>query len=131
MYGDIYDLRFGDLEIYQYIVKSPSRRSYIVESPMPEFTRAQVTAIAALAQLDLDDTEIEMFAKQLGEILAYADEVQQVDTSGVPPTASVLARYPADRPDEVRPSLRPEEVLANAPDAAVGAGLFKVPRVIG
>jgi len=96
-----------------------------------EFTRAQVAAIAALAQLDLDDTEIAIFAKQLGDILAYADEVQQVDTSGVPPTASVLARYPADRADEVRPSLRPDEVLANAPDAAAGVGLFKVPRVIG
>jgi aspartyl-tRNA(Asn)/glutamyl-tRNA(Gln) amidotransferase subunit C len=96
-----------------------------------EFTRAQVSAIASLAQLDLDDSEIDMFAKQLGDILAYADEVQQVDTSGVPPTASVLARVPADRPDEVRPSLPHEEALAGAPDAAAGAGLFRVPRVIG
>jgi aspartyl-tRNA(Asn)/glutamyl-tRNA(Gln) amidotransferase subunit C len=96
-----------------------------------EFTPAEVVAIAALAHLELDASEIEMFARQLGEILAYADEVQQVDTRSVPPTASVVARYPADRPDEVRPSLAPEAALANAPDPAVGAGLFRVPRVIG
>ena len=95
------------------------------------FTREQVLAVASLANLDLDANEIELFARQLGEILAYADEVQQVDTRSVPPTASVLARYPADRPDEVRSSLAPEAALANAPDPAAGARLFRVPRVIG
>lgn len=95
------------------------------------FTREQVLAVASLANLELDANEIELFARQLGEILAYADELQQVDTRSVPPTSSVLAGHPADRPDEVRPSLAPEVALANAPDPAVGAGLFKVPRVIG
>jgi aspartyl-tRNA(Asn)/glutamyl-tRNA(Gln) amidotransferase subunit C len=103
------------------------------------FTREEVIAVATLANLDLDEAEIEMFTRQLGEILAYADEVQQVDTRGIPPTASVLTRYPADRPDQVRPSLSPEEALANAPDPALDSspdpaksgGLFRVPRVIG
>jgi aspartyl-tRNA(Asn)/glutamyl-tRNA(Gln) amidotransferase subunit C len=103
------------------------------------FSRAEVEAVAALANLELDENEIDMFARQLGEILAYADEVQQVDTRGIPPTASVLTRYPADRPDQVRPSLPPEEALANAPDPAPdqapdrtkSSGLFRVPRVIG
>ena len=96
-----------------------------------ELTRAEVVAIAALAQLELDAHEIEVFARQLGDILAYADEVQQVDTSGVPATASVLARNTADRPDAVHPSLTPGEAIANAPDPSVGVGVFKVPRVIG
>jgi len=99
------------------------------------FSRAEVEAIAALANLELDENEIEMFARQLGDILAYADEVQQVDTRGIPPTASVLTRYPADRPDEVRPSLSADEALRNAPDPArdetQSGGLFRVPRVIG
>ena len=103
---------------------------------MAVFTRQQVRAVAALANLDLDEAEIEMFTRQLGEILAYADEVQQVDTRGIPPTASVLTRYPADRPDEVRPSLPIDEALAGAPDPALDSqakpgGLFRVPRVIG
>ena len=99
---------------------------------MPEqFGRAQVEAIAALAHLELDPSEVELFARQLGEILAYADQVQQIDTAGVPPTAHVVIRHRADRPDEVAPSLALHDALANAPDAAIGAGLFKVPRVIG
>ena len=65
------------------------------------------------------------------EILAYAEVVQQIDTSGVPPTASVTAGDPPDRADEVRPSLDRDEVLEGAPDAAIDAGFFKVPRVFG
>ena len=100
------------------------------------FSRAEVEAVAALANLELNDDEIELFARQLGDILAYAGEVQQVDTRGIPPTASVLGQYPADRADQVRPSLSPQEALANAPDPApdpspTRGGLFRVPRVIG
>lgn len=95
------------------------------------FSRAQVEAVAALANLELDDQEIELFGRQLGDILEYATQVQAIDTTGVPPTASVVTRHSADRADEVRPSLDRAEALANAPDASLHAGLFKVPRVIG
>ena len=96
-----------------------------------EFSSEQVAAIAALAHLELEQSELEQFAKQLSEILAYAEEVQRVDTAGVPPTASIVARHGVERADEIQPSLDPDTALANAPDPAVGAGLFKVPRVIG
>jgi len=95
------------------------------------FSRTEVQAIAALAHLELDETEIELFARQLGDILEYANQVQNIDTTGVPPTASVLTRHATDRADEVRPSLDRADALANAPDANLDAGLFKVPRVIG
>src|SRR4029453_4880239 len=96
-----------------------------------EFTRDQVAAIAALAHLELDASELDLFARQLGSILAYADEVQQIDNTGVPPTASVVTRHASDREDVVRDSLDRDEVLASAPDPALDARLFKVPRVIG
>jgi len=96
-----------------------------------KLTRDEVAAVAALAHLELDASELDLFARQLGPILAYADQVQRVDTTGVPPTASVVTRHSFDRPDEVRPSLDVHDVLANAPEAAIDAGLFKVPRVIG
>ena len=95
------------------------------------FSPGEVAAIAALANLELEPSEIELFARQLGEILAYADQVQTIDTTGVPPTASVVTRHEADRPDQVHPSLDRELALANAPDAEANAGLFKVPRIIG
>jgi aspartyl-tRNA(Asn)/glutamyl-tRNA(Gln) amidotransferase subunit C len=95
------------------------------------FSRAQVEAVAALANLELSDSEIELFARQLGEILDYATQVQNIDTTGVPPTASVVTRHSADRLDVVAGSLDRADALANAPDASLQSGLFKVPRVIG
>jgi aspartyl-tRNA(Asn)/glutamyl-tRNA(Gln) amidotransferase subunit C len=99
-----------------------------------ELTRAQVEAIAALAHLELDPEEVEMFARQLGDILAYADQLQQVDTSGVPPTAYGAGPHSVDRPDRVVPSLAIADVFANAPDCDQSrpeGGFFKVPRIIG
>jgi aspartyl-tRNA(Asn)/glutamyl-tRNA(Gln) amidotransferase subunit C len=90
-----------------------------------------VEAIAALAHLELDESEIDLFARQLGDILEIASQVQRIDTTGVPPTASVMTRHAADRPDNVTPSLERVAALANAPDREPGAGLFRVPRVIG
>jgi aspartyl-tRNA(Asn)/glutamyl-tRNA(Gln) amidotransferase subunit C len=95
------------------------------------FTRAQVEEIATLARLELDAAEIELFARQLGDILEYARQVQKIDTTGVPPTASVITAHSTDRPDQVVPSLDRGDALRNAPDAAKDAGFFKVPRVIG
>jgi aspartyl-tRNA(Asn)/glutamyl-tRNA(Gln) amidotransferase subunit C len=97
----------------------------------PALTREDVAKIAALANLELDAVEIDLFARQLGDILAYADEVQQIDTTGVPPTAGVVTRRAVDRADEVLACLDRDEALANAPDAAPDAGLFRVPRVMG
>src|SRR5262245_9888677 len=96
-----------------------------------QFTAAQVEAVAHLAQLDLTPDEVELFARQLGEFLDYATEVLAVDTTGVAPTAYVVGRLGSDRADEVRGSLDGDVALRSAPDPATGAGLFKVPRVIG
>jgi aspartyl-tRNA(Asn)/glutamyl-tRNA(Gln) amidotransferase subunit C len=98
------------------------------------FTREQVEAIAALANLELNPSEVDLFARQLGDILAYVDQLRQVETAGVPPTAGIATSHPTDRPDEVRPSLDRDDAIANAPDAAPDAGpgfFFRVPRVIG
>ena len=95
------------------------------------FTRSDVAAIAALAHLELDESELDLFARQLGDILAYAQEVQRIDTTGVPPTTSVVTRHAADRDDVERAGLDRDTALVGAPDAALQAGLFRVPRVIG
>ena len=94
-------------------------------------TIADVERIAALAQLELTDEEKRLFTRQLADILAYAEQVQAIDTSGVPATAYVSATQGTERDDEPRACLPVEEAIANAPDAAADAGLFRVPRVIG
>ena len=96
-----------------------------------ELTRAEVERIAKLAHLALTEAEIETFTRQLGDILHYAQQIQAIDTSGVPPTSHVLAGTPIERDDEVRPGLDRNAVLSEAPDAARDAGFFRVTRVIG
>lgn len=94
-------------------------------------TTADIDRIAALAHLELTPEERELYTRQIADILAYAEQVREVDTSGVPPTSHVLTPAMRVRPDEAQPCLDPRESLANAPDAQRSAGLFKVPRVIG
>src|ERR671921_155713 len=102
--------------------------SLMVAFGMPAaFTREDVAKIASLAHLELDSAELDLFARQLADILGYAEQVQQIDTTGIPPTAGVLDWRPADRTDEVRASLKRDIVLAAAPDGSRPAGLFKVP----
>jgi aspartyl-tRNA(Asn)/glutamyl-tRNA(Gln) amidotransferase subunit C len=93
-------------------------------------TIADVERIAALAQLELTDQEKQVFTKQLADILAYAEQLQAIDTTGVAATAHVNA-HEAERDDELRPSLPMAAALRNAPDSDPDAGLFRVPRVIG
>ena len=71
-----------------------------------------------------------MFTRQLGDILTYVEQIRALDTTGVAPTSQVLNR-PVDRGDSIQPTLTRADLLGNAPDASVEAGMFKVPRVIG
>jgi len=89
-----------------------------------------VARIAALARLELTPDEVTLFAGQLTAILAYADQVQQVDTSGVPVEPAVPGADTA-RDDVEAGSLDRNVLLGEAPAADRGAGLFKVPRVLG
>ena len=99
---------------------------------MPQrLTRADVERIATLARLELTDAEKDLFVRQLTDVLEYAEQIQAIDTAGVPPTSHVLSNQAADRADTPVPSLPNAEALANAPDPSLHTGLFRVPRVIG
>src|SRR5436190_3129116 len=101
---------------------------------MPELSKDLVRAVAALANLELEPHEGEVFARQLGDVLTHAEELNQVDTTGVSPTAYGVAQQTVDRSDVVVPSMPIADVLANAPGREQlprDGGFFKVPRVIG
>ena len=93
-------------------------------------TAADVERIAALAHLELTDDEKSLFTRQLADILEYAQQIQALDTTGVPATAHVNVQDSAERDDDPGESLPTAAALANAPDAAPDEGLFRVPRVI-
>lgn len=76
-----------------------------------------VRSIAELAKLQLTDTEVELYSKQLSAILEYFEHLQQVDTSHIEATASVLPLKSVMRDDIIGDPLPPEDVIANAPDS--------------
>lgn len=99
--------------------------------PPDPLSAADVARIAALARLELTGEESALFARQLADVLAYADQLQRIDTTGVEATAHVRALVTAEREDALRPSLSMADAVANAPDGETDAGFFRVPRVIG
>ena len=99
-------------------------------------SRADVEHVAALAALALTPEELDRFGKDLGSILGYVAELNELDTTGIEPLTQVSQLLPpvpgqtdsALRADEPRPSLARELVMADAP--ATDGTFFKVPKVI-
>jgi aspartyl-tRNA(Asn)/glutamyl-tRNA(Gln) amidotransferase subunit C len=91
-------------------------------------TPEEVEHVALLARLQLTDEERERFTAQLNSILEHFEQLQQIDTTGVPPMSHAVEMSNVLREDEPAASLSPEEALANAPDQAENC--FRVPRVI-
>jgi aspartyl-tRNA(Asn)/glutamyl-tRNA(Gln) amidotransferase subunit C len=98
-------------------------------SDPPALGRDAVAHVAALARLELTDEELDRFTGQLAKVIDHARDVAALDLSGVPPTAHPFPVRNVLRPDEVRPCLRPSDVLGEAP--AVEDGRFRVPRIVG
>lgn len=90
-------------------------------------TADEVRHVAELAKLRLTEAEIEQYAGQLSAILEYAERLQEVDTSTVPPTPYILPLVNVMAEDVPRPSLSNEAALANAPDR--DDGFFRVRAV--
>lgn len=91
-------------------------------------TIKEVEHVALLARLELTAEEKKMYLRQLGDILEYAQKLNRLDTTGVPPTAHVLPLKNVFREDRPGEHLPPEKVLANAPDKE--GQFFKVPRIV-
>jgi aspartyl-tRNA(Asn)/glutamyl-tRNA(Gln) amidotransferase subunit C len=94
-----------------------------------KITREEVLYVAHLARLEIEDSATDRLAGQIGAILDYVDQLNEVDTSGVLPTSHALALTNAMRADRTRPHLEPVAALANAP--AQEDGCFLVPKIVG
>jgi aspartyl-tRNA(Asn)/glutamyl-tRNA(Gln) amidotransferase subunit C len=92
-------------------------------------SRDDVVHVAHLARLDLTDEEVELFTAQLRTVLDHAADVASLDLSHLEPSSHPIALENVLRPDEVRPSLDRDEVLAMAPE--VQDHRFRVPRIVG
>lgn len=92
-----------------------------------KMTPERVLALARQARLGLTEEEAAALAPRLERVLAAAEQLHEVDVSGVEPAVHVSERVNVLRDDETGPSLSNEEALGNAPD--VQDGFFKVPRL--
>ena len=90
-------------------------------------TQQEVEHIAKLARLELAPEQQALYREQLSAILDYIARLRKLDTTDVPPTAGGGLTQMTLRPDEPRPSLSTEVLLANAPDTADDQ--FKIPPV--
>jgi aspartyl-tRNA(Asn)/glutamyl-tRNA(Gln) amidotransferase subunit C len=93
-----------------------------------KLSQAEVETIAELAKLTLTDEEKLRLQEQLSDILNYAEMLQQLDTTAIPPTTSALPLNNVMRADEIRLSLSTEEALFSAPE--VEGDSFKVRAVL-
>ena len=80
-----------------------------------ELTVDEVKHIALLARLGLSDEELEKFRHQLSDILVNFEELEKLDTTGLPPTLQSVELENVYRPDDPLPSLPVPKVLGNAP----------------
>ena len=94
-----------------------------------ELSREEVGRIAELAKLELTAAEIDLYAGQLTPILQYFERLQALDTSQIPPTASVLPLINVLRMDAATQAITPAQAIANAPDKEDDQ--FRVSAVLG
>ena len=94
-----------------------------------KLSREEVLHIALLARLGLTEAEVNRFSKQLSNLLESFEILQQVDTTGIPPTAQSIVLQNVVRSDEAQASLSQDQVLANAPRK--DGDFFRVRAVLG
>lgn len=94
-----------------------------------KINRETLNHLEALARIELTDDERERMIEQLRGIVEYVEQLQDVDTTDVEPTSSVIQEAGSKlRSDEPRPGLDRDTILAEAPDTK--NGFFRVPKII-
>ncbi|MBD2252866.1 Asp-tRNA(Asn)/Glu-tRNA(Gln) amidotransferase subunit GatC [Nostoc parmelioides] len=90
--------------------------------------REQVRKVALLARLELTPEEEEQFTTQLGSILDYIEQLNELDVSHVPPTARAIDVSNITREDNLQPYADREAILSSAPEQE--GEFFKVPKIL-
>ncbi len=95
-------------------------------------TESEIEKIAALAHLEITDEELRTLAPQIASIVAYVEQLNELDTNSVEPATGGLTpegeRTHATREDHARASLGQRLALDQAPEPSHGH--FRVPKVI-
>ena len=90
--------------------------------------KEDVIKVAQLAKLKLKEEEIELFSKQLPQIVNFVEKLNELDTENVKPFYELIDKTTPMREDIPENGFSQEEALSNAPEAE--DGFFVVPRVV-
>ncbi len=89
--------------------------------------KEEVKHVAKLARLELTDEEVNKYSQQLGSILKYVEQMNEIDTTGIEPMPHAIPVYNVMREDVVKYEQTKEELMANAPFEE--DGFFRVPKI--
>jgi len=92
-------------------------------------TPSDVHKVALLSRLKLTEAEVARFTQQLGDVLKYVEQLDEVNVDGVEPMVHAVEVRNVLRKDEVVPSLPREQALSNAPKT--DGKYFLVPPILG
>ena len=90
-------------------------------------TVKDVEHVAKLARLELTEAEKEKFTKQIGDVLKYVEQMNEIDTTNVKPMAHAFDIVNVMREDKVVSEETKEELMMNAPEEE--NGFFRVPKI--
>lgn len=91
-------------------------------------SKEEIMHIAKLADLNIQENEIDEYAKNLQDILNFVDVLNNVNTDGVEETMGVISNSNVFRKDEIKEFGNRDVLLQNAPEQE--DGMFKIPKVI-
>ncbi|MDE7124205.1 MAG: Asp-tRNA(Asn)/Glu-tRNA(Gln) amidotransferase subunit GatC [Eubacterium sp.] len=93
-----------------------------------QITPDLIKYLESLARITLDEDEEKKVGKELQDILTYIDKLNELDTEGVEAMSHCFPLTNVLRNDEVKPSMSPDEIVANAPESQDGT--FVVPKTV-
>ncbi|MDE6124524.1 MAG: Asp-tRNA(Asn)/Glu-tRNA(Gln) amidotransferase subunit GatC [Eubacterium sp.] len=93
-----------------------------------QITPDLIKYLESLARITLNEDEEKKVGKELQDILTYIDKLNELDTEGVEAMSHCFPLTNVLRKDEVKPSMSPDEIVANAPESQDGT--FVVPKTV-
>ncbi len=103
-------------------------RIFSVEEWKLKITPDLIKYLESLARITLSEDEEKKVGGELQDILTYIDKLNELDTQGVEAMSHCFPLVNVFRPDEVKVSMSPEDIVANAPESSDGA--FVVPKTV-
>jgi aspartyl-tRNA(Asn)/glutamyl-tRNA(Gln) amidotransferase subunit C len=91
-------------------------------------SKQEIIKISELARIQLTETEVEKFQKELSQVLEYVEELKQVDTEGLEIVSSVTGLENVERPDHPVETENRDAILKNAPETK--DGYYKVKAIL-